>query len=159
METGEGNKAPDPARHDNRPWEYGNEKDGAAALTEMTLPQENVRHASYSVFDPPEPSSALCLSARCPARLISSEWVSWASLGLANRRHCHEKVGRKRSRGSHGPIPACWAAFLFLCHSSCQGAPSQGFIPVTAPSSCPFRPRAGNNSVLPITPGCFIIPR
>lgn len=118
METGEGNKAPVPARHKNRPWEYRNEEDVAAALTERTLPQENVWRACYSASDPPEPLSALLLSAQCLARLIS-EWASSAPLGLANRRHCPEKVGRKRSRGSHGPIPACWATFLFLCHSSC----------------------------------------
>lgn len=58
---------------------------------------------------------------------LDSGWYSQCMQDAVWWRWEREKLG-------YGPIPACWATFLSLYHSSCQGAPSHRFIQQLPPS-------------------------
>lgn len=67
--------------------------------------------------------SSLLAAAKTDLYGMDLPWAPLLSgfcLGLANSRHCEEKVGKRKKQGI--PIPACWVTFpfLLLCHGSCQ---------------------------------------
>lgn len=160
METGEGNKAPGPAHNCSRPWEY--EMNKMWLVPSLRL---------YSHKGMPGRLVILCLTLQNHFMLFSSlpgktdhykmgllgSLTLWLLVGFGQQKTLSREDGEKEKPGMAHPCLVDLIPLPLL--QLLSRSPSHSFVPVTAPSSCPFGSRVSTCLALLRIPGHSIIPQ